>query len=182
MRKIKIFIIALLVAVVSFVFMLTAVPIYHRIYPFSRFTINYSIMLNGENVECSEQYYYFEEDKKTVLDNDKGKFKIKGGDYGIYNFGLVADNEEMYNKTNDEYFMDADDLDFKFVFFNTNSWHIADIDVDIQIKETDGEWYATCYVEYTYPHIDETGRRVTESKEEKIKLDDLKETEIHFEI
>lgn len=149
-------------------------PIYYRIYPFNRFTVEYNISCEGNRVECSERYYMTDSDRKAnIKGKDNGKLKIKGGVYGIYDFVFVVDNETMYNITEDKFFLDTEDLKFKINYFNTNSWHITKISVDIEITNINGEWYAVYQKSVTEPQSDMTSKTVTEKHESKVPLKDL---------
>lgn len=155
-------------------------PIYYRVYPFDRFTVNYNISYNGEEVSCAEKYYRFEDSRKNVRNAGKHRFKIHGGDYGEYEIGLVVDNETLYGMTEDDIFLTFEDFEFKIVYFNANSWHITDIDINIEIVNKNGEWCAVYKVNYTEPDIDESGKTITESIEGEVLLKNLKESEISW--
>lgn len=143
----------------------TIKPIYYRVYPFDRFTVNYTISYNGEEVRCKEKYYCFEDDNKIpVRKTGKNRFKIRGGAYGIYNIGFVVDTKSLYALTDyNEDFLAIEPFDCSFRYFNTNWWHITDIDIYIDFFEADNEWYANCKMVITEPDVDESGRVHTDT-------------------
>lgn len=146
--------------------------IYYRVYPFDRISGTYSIKINDENVTNIDEYYEYENQGKIRLENGTKNFKIKGGKYGFYKIGFMLDNEELYNITNDEYFRKIEDLDVSAVYFCTNWWHIVNADIDIKLNKENDEWYISYEIDY--------GANVNLSR--KIKLDELKKTQIIFGI
>ncbi len=151
-------------------------PIYYRVYPFDRFTVNYTVSYNGEEVKCAEKYYRFNSDgsPESVRDTGKHRFKIRGGHYGEYNIGLIIRSKELYVMTDcDDSFLALEPFDFKFNYFNTNWWHITDMHIYIDFLKVDGEWYADCKQVITEPDSDESGRTHTETFSCRVLLRDV---------
>ncbi len=163
--------VALLVCILIYIIK----PIYYRVYPFDRFTVNYNISYNGEEVDCKEKYYSYEDAEYQAVRNTGSKrFKIRGGSYGPYTIGLVVKPNDLYAATDDDVFLSVqDDFKFSFYYFNTNWWHITDINIDIKFIELDGEWYVECKQVITEPDVDESGRTHTDAYEGKFLLKDI---------
>ena len=150
-------------------------PVYYRVYPFSRLTVTYAISYNGEEVNCKETYYSFEDSDHTpALNIGKHSFKIRSSNYGMYDIGFIVDSKLLYGLTDyDETFLALDDFDFRFNYFNTNWWHITDIDIYIEFVKIDGEWYAECRQVITEPDIDESGKTHTNTYKGKVLLKEI---------
>lgn len=175
MKKSKKIGIGLAVVILVGLLTYTIKPIYYRVYPFNRFTITYAVNYNGEEVRCAERYFSFEDDEHiTVRNTGKRSFKIRGGNYGRYTIGLVVDPKTLYGVTDcDETFLSLDDFNFRFDYFNTNWWHITDIEIYIEFVKIDGEWHAEYKQVITEPDIDESGKTHTDVYEGKILLKDI---------
>lgn len=142
----------------------TIKPIYYRVYPFDRFTVNYTISYNGKEVKCTEKYCRYEDSNETVHKTRKNSFKTRGGKYGVYDIGFVVNSKSLYTLTDyNEDFLAIEPFDCCFSYFNTNWWHITDIDIYIDFFEADGEWYADCKMVITEPDVDESGRVHTDT-------------------
>lgn len=156
-------------------------PIYYRLYPLDRITGTYSIKLNHGRITCSEPYYeYGGNDNKIKLENAAENFKIRAGKYGSYKIGFVIHSNDLYRITNDPYFLGKDDIDLSVVYFNTNWWHITNIDIEIDIREENDEWYAFYVIAFTEPT--EEGNIVSNTVSQNVKLDALEDTKIIFGI
>ena len=118
--------------------------IYYRFYPFDRITGEYEISVNGNKINSIEEYYEYAKSGKIRLENDTENFKIKGGKYGRYEIGFVLSEDILYKLTNDEIFKGKGNIDLSFSYFNTNWWHISDLDIEIDLVKENGEWYV-CY-------------------------------------
>lgn len=151
----------------------TVKPVYYRVYPFNRFTVEYNISCEGNQVECIERYCVTDWDKRIIKGKDDGKFKVRGGVYGNYDFIFVVDNETLYNITEDKVFLDSNDINLKTTYQNFNEWHITKISVDVEIIRIDGEWYAVYQKSVTEPQSDMTSKTVTEKSENKVPLKEL---------
>lgn len=151
----------------------TVKPIYYRVYPFNRFTVEYNISCEGNQVECIERYCVTDWDEIIIKGKDDCKFKVRGGVYGNYDFVFVVDNETLYNITKDKVFLDSNDINLKTTYQNFNEWHITKISVDIEIIRIDGEWYAVYQKSVTEPQSDMTSKTVTEKSENKVPLKEL---------
>ncbi|MBQ5591736.1 MAG: hypothetical protein IIU80_02195 [Clostridia bacterium] len=173
-KKIKKSVIAAAALLIVCVLVYTVKPIYYRVYPFDRFTVNYTVSYNGERVRCEERYYSYEDEKTVVPGKDRGKFKIRGSKYGTYDIGFIVRSKALYIMADyDEIFLALEPFDFKFNYFNTNWWHITDMHIYIDFLKIDGEWYADCKQVITEPDVDESGRTHTDTYECRVLLKDV---------
>lgn len=150
--------------------------IYYRIYPFDRITGEYEISVNGKEIDTVDEYYEYEIGGKIRLENDTENFKIKGGNYGRYEIGFVLSEEVLYKLTNDERFKGNGIVDLSIAYFNTNWWHISELDIDIDIVKNNDEWYVCYDVELEEPL--ESLQITTSKVSKKIKLDEVDNAEI----
>lgn len=173
MAKKKKFAVTLISIILICLLIYTVKPIYYRVYPFNRFTVEYNISCEGKQVEYIKRYCVTDWDERIIKGKDDGKFKVRGGVYGNYDFIFVVDNETLYNITKDKFFLDSNDINLKTTYQNFNEWHITKISVDIEIIRIDGEWYAVYQKSVTEPLSDMTSKTVTEKSENKVPLKDL---------
>ena len=146
--------------------------IYYRFYPFDRITGEYEISINDKEIDSVDEYYEYENDGKIRLENDTENFKIKGGSYGTYTIGFVLKGDMLYQLTNDERFIEYGDVDLSIDYFNTNWWHISNLDIEFDVVKENGEWYVLCDAKLKEPTED--FKIVTSNKSRKIKLDEIK--------
>lgn len=150
--------------------------IYFRFYPFDRITGEYEISLNGKEINTVDEYYKHENNDKIRLENDTENFKIKGGKYGRYEIGFVINEDTLYKLTDDETFKGNGDIDLSIAYFNTNWWHISELDIEINIVKENDEWYVYYDVELEEPL--ENFKITTSNISKKIKLSDVNNAEI----
>ena len=173
----KIFLI--LAIVIAFVLAICAFNykwIYYRFYPFDRITGEFEISLNGKEINAVDEYYEYENGGKIRLENDTENFKIKGGKYGRYEIGLVLNEDTLYKLTNDEKFRGNGNIDLSIVYFNTNWWHISELDIEINIVEDNDEWFVCYDVALEEPM--ENFNVTTSNVSKKIKLSEIDTAEI----
>ncbi len=176
-------IILILTTILVFVLLICAFNykwIYYRFYPFDRITGEYEISVNGKEINVIDEYYQYGNDGKIRLPNDTENFKIKGGKYGRYEIGFVLSGDVLYKITNDEKFKECEDIDLSIAYFNTNWWHISELDIEINIVKDNKEWYVCYNVELEEPL--ENFQITTFSVSKKIKLDEVHNTEIQIGI
>ena len=125
--------------------------IYYRIYPFDRITGEYEISVNGKEIDTVDEYYEYE-------------------------IGFVLSEEVLYKLTNDERFKGNGIVDLSIAYFNTNWWHISELDIDIDIVKNNDEWYVCYDVELEEPL--ESLQITTSKVSKKIKLDEVDNAEI----
>ncbi len=147
--------------------------IYYRIYPFDRITGEYEISVNGHEIDAVEKYYMYDESDRISLKNSAEEFHIKGGKYGRYSLGFVLDSDVLFKLTNDDKFKESDNIDLSVVYFNSNWWHISELDIEIDIVKENDEWYVYYDIDLEEP-IGNTKITTTE----KIKLDEIGIVEI----
>lgn len=175
-NKLGIIILAIALAFVLVICAFNYEWIYYRVYPFDRITGEYEISVNGKEINNIDEYYEFENSGKLRLENDTENFKIKGGKYGGYKIGFLINEDTLYELTNDETFKGNDNIDLSITYFNTNWWHISELDIEIDIVKDNGEW-CVCYdVELEEPL--EGFEPYTSSIAKKIKLSDVNNVEI----
>ena len=150
--------------------------IYYCFYPFDRITGEYDIAVNGKEVNAIDEYYEYENGGKIRLENDTENFKIKGGKYGRYEIGFVLSGDVLYKLTNDEKFKGNENIDLSIVYFNTNSWHISKLDIEIDILKDNEEWYVCYDVELEEPL--ENLQLTTSDVSKKIKLSEIDTAEV----
>jgi len=150
--------------------------LYYHFYPFARITGEYDITVNGKEINAIDEYYEYENDGKIRLDNDTENFKIKGGKYGRYEIGFVLNEDTLYKLTNDEKFKGNGNIDLSIAYFNTNSWHISKLDIEIDILKDNEEWYVCYDVELEEPL--ENFKVTTSNVSKKIKLSEINTAEI----
>ena len=173
----KIFLI--LAIVIAFVLAICAFNykwIYYRFYPFDRITGEFEISLNGKEINAVDEYYEYENGGKIRLENDTENFKIKGGKYGRYEIGFVLNEDTLYKLTNDEKFRGNGNIDLSIVYFNTNWWHISELDIEINIVEDNDEWFVCYDVALEEPM--ENFNVTTSNVSKKIKLSEIDTAEI----
>ena len=173
----KIFLI--LAIVIAFVLAICAFNykwIYYHFYPFDRITGEFEISLNGKEINAFDEYYEYENGGKIRLENDTENFKIKGGKYGKYEIGFVINGATLYKLTNDEKFKGNGNIDLSIAYFNTNWWHISELDIEINIVKDNGEWYVGFDVELEEPL--ENFNVTTSNVSKKIKLSEIDTAEI----
>ena len=159
MKKFKRLGIVLAAVIVLCTLIYTIKPIYYRVYPFDRFTVNYTVSYNGEEVKCREIYCLYEDEAVSVRKSGAHRLKIRGGQYGIYDISFVVNTKSLYTLTDyNEDFLAIEPFDCRFRYFNTNWWHITDFDIHIDCFEADGEWYAKCIMNVSEPDADESGK------------------------
>ena len=169
-------ILSIIIAVVLVICAFNYKWIYYRFYPFDRITGEYDISLNGKQINSIDEYYEYENSGKIRLENDTENFKIKGGKYGRYEIGFVLSEDTLYKLTNDEKFKGNRNLDLSIAYFNTNWWHISELDIEINIVKDNGEWYVCYDVELEEPL--ENFEIATSKVSKKIKLSELDSAEI----
>lgn len=173
----KIFLI--LAIVIAFVLAICAFNykwIYYRFYPFDRITGEFEISLNGKEINAVDEYYEYGNGGKIRLENDTENFKIKGGKYGRYEIGFVLNEDTLYKLTNDEKFRGNGNIDLSIVYFNTNWWHISELDIEINIVEDNDEWFVCYDVALEEPM--ENFNVTTSNVSKKIKLSEIDTAEI----
>lgn len=149
---------------------------YYHFYPFDRITGEYEISLNGKEINAIDEYYKYENGGKIRLENDTENFKIKGDKYGRYEIGFVLEEDVLYKLTNDEKLKECGDIDLSIAYFNTNWWHISELDIEINIVKDNNEWYVCYDVELEEPM--ETFNVTTSNVSKKIKLSEIDTAEI----
>lgn len=156
--------------------------VYYRVYPFDRITGEYEITVNGKEINAVvDEYYEIDGEGKVRLTSDSKKFKIKGNTYDVYKIGFIVSGDDLYKATNDSRLLDYDDVDLAVNYFKTNKWSIADIDIDIDLVEENGEWYVLFDIEYYWASGEYMGHLSTTSKHsQKVKLEDLEKEKIFF--
>ena len=150
--------------------------IYYRFYPFDRITGEYEISVNGKEIETVDEYYEYEIGGKIRLENDTENFAIKGGKYGRYEIGFVLSEDVLYKLTNDEKFKENGSIDLSIVYFNTNWWHISELDIEINIVKESDDWYVCYDVKLEKPL--ENPEITTSNISKKIKLSEIGNAEI----
>ncbi len=137
--------------------------IYYRFYLFDRITGEYEINVNGKHIDTIDEYYEYENDGKVRLENDTENFKIKAGKYGPYKIGFVISDEKLHELTKDDRFINYGDVDLSIICFETNWWHVSELDIEIDIRKENGEWFACYNVEYSNAlgNDEESGQRVS---------------------
>ena len=173
----KIFLI--LAIVIAFVLAICAFNykwIYYHFYPFDRITGEFEISLNGKEINAVDEYYKYENGGKIRLENDTENFKIKGGKYGRYEIGFVLNEDTLYKLTKDEKFRGKGNIDLSIVYFNTNWWHISELDIEINIVEDNDEWFVCYDVALEEPM--ENFNVTTSNVSKKIKLSEIDTAEI----
>ena len=166
--------IAVAAVLIACVLIYTVKPIYYRVYPFNRFTVDYVISYNGEEVECSDKYCLYDNGEETVRNVGKSRFKTRGGKYGDYKIGLTVRSKALYVMADcDDIFLGLEDFKFRFDYFNTNWWHITDFKIYVNFVNADGEWYADCKQVITEPDVDESGKTHTDTFEGRFLLKDI---------
>ncbi len=172
-------ILLILTTIFAFVLLICALNykwIYYYCYPFDRITGEYEISVNDIDIDAIDEYYQYENDGKVRLSNDTENFKIKGGNYGRYEIGFMLSGDVLYETTNDEKFKECEDIDLSIAYFNTNWWHISELDIEINIVKDNNEWYVCYNVELEEPL--ENFQITTSGVSKKIKLDEVRNTEI----
>lgn len=180
MKKGVICIGTVIIAILLFAVVFNYNWIYYRLYPFDRITGTFSVKLNNKEITTLEQYYEYENNGKIRLENDTKKFDIKAGKYGRYKIGFIVSNDELNKVTNDKYFLEIDDVDLSVTYFNTNWWHVTQIDIEVDFINEKDEWYVIYNVEYTEPT--EEGLHITNKILKKIEFDELQNEEMLFGI
>ena len=150
--------------------------IYYRFYPFDRIAGEYEITVNGKEIDVIDEYYEYENNEKIRLENDTENFKIKGGKYGKYEIGFVVNEDTLYELTNDEMFNGKGNVDLSIAYLNANSWHISELDIEINIVKDNEEWYVLYDVELEEPL--ENFQISTSKISKKIKLSEIDTAEI----
>ncbi|MBO4951269.1 MAG: hypothetical protein J6E38_09725 [Clostridia bacterium] len=150
--------------------------IYYRLYPFDRITGEYEISVNGKEINPVGEYYEYGNSGKIRLENDTESFKIKGGEYGRYEIGFVLSGDTLYQLTNDKQFKDGGNVDLSIIYYNTNWWHISELDIEIDIVKDNDEWYVCYNLELEEPL--ENFKTTTSNLSKKIKLAEINNTEI----
>ena len=175
-RKFIFFIIFMLVVIYFF-----GGIIYTRLYPFDRITGSRSVSVNGVNLEGTEVYYKYENDEIVSVGRGPNKFFAHGKGYGVNKIIIVLNRDKLNNLAND-IVLDNDENEIVISVFNTNWWHIIDINAAFDIVyETDG-WYADCNIQYS---VMEEKRLYSFSKENikvRKKLKDLLDEGIYIQI
>ena len=169
-------ILATIIAIVLVICAFNYKWIYYLFYPFDRITGEYEISVNGKEINGIDEYYEYENNGKIRLENDTENFKIKGGKYGRYEIGFVLSEDTLYKITNDEKFKGNGNIDLSIAYFNTNSWHISELDIEINIVKDNDEWYVCYDVELEEPL--ENFEIATSKVSKKIKLSELDSAEI----
>ena len=169
-------ILAIIIAVVLVICAFNYKWIYYRFYPFDRITGEYEISVNGKKINDIDEYYEYENGGKIRLENDTENFKIKGGKYGRYEIGFVLSEDSLYKLTNDEQFKENGNVDLSIAYFNTNWWHISELDIEINIVKDNDEWYVCYDVELEEPL--ENIQIATSNVSKKIKLSEIDSSEI----
>ena len=153
---------------------------YYRFYPFDRIRGTYEISISGTTIDAVEEYYEYENSPRVPLKSDGGSFKVKRGAYGTHIFGFTVSGESLYRLTEDEFFKDHGDIDFKIDCFNTNWWHIIKLDIKIDVINEKDEWYVCFDVNIIKPTEDFNKTAYNVSK--KAKLTEQDSTRISVEI
>ena len=154
--------------------------IYYRFYPFDRITGEYEITVNGKEVNTIEEYYEYENGGKIRLENDTENFKIKAGKYGPHKIGFVISDEKLHELTKDDRFIDYGNIDLSIICFETNWWHVSELDIEIDIRKENDEWFVCYDVEYSnaLENDEELGQRVTK----KVLLSEVSKSDIYVGI
>ena len=169
-------ILAIIIAVVLVICAFNYKWIYYRFYPFDRITGEYEISVNGKKINDIDEYYEYENGGKIRLENDTENFKIKGGKYGRYEVGFVLSEDTLYKLTNDEQFKENGNVDLSIAYFNTNWWHVSELDIEINIVKDNDEWYVCYDVELEEPL--ENFEITTSNVSKKIKLSEIGTVEV----
>lgn len=176
----KVLAIAVILILLSGVFVTNFERIYYTFYPHDRITGAFSITAQDEKVSNIRAFYDFEGNGKVRLENDAHSLSIPGDEYGKYKIGFWISASELYAITGDELFDGLGDIELSAVYFKT-AWHLlADIDMSFRLAKEDGEWYIYYGIRYREVSFD----RKTDTMEQngKIKLDELGSKEILFGI
>jgi len=154
--------------------------IYYHFYPFDRITGEYEITVNGKEVNTIEEYYEYENGGKIRLENDTENFKIKAGKYGPYKIGFVISDEKLHELTKDDRFIGYGNVDLSIICFETNWWHVSELDIEIDIQKENDEWFVCYDVEYSnaLESDEELGQRVTK----KVLLSEVSKADIYVGI
>ncbi|MBO4897246.1 MAG: hypothetical protein J5590_02980 [Clostridia bacterium] len=176
MKKIIIIILILVLIISAFNYKL----FYYRFYRGDRITGTFEISANNKNISNIDEYYEYERCGHARLTNDTHSFKIKGGGYGTYIIGFLVSGNTLYDVTEDEFFKDCGDIDFQIDCFNTNWWHIINLDIKIDVIKEEDVWYACYNVDVKKPSKNYKTTTYNVSKKER--LTDNGSTRISIEI